>query len=52
YLEELRQAGLKATHVELRWGEIWSVVELLHREDTDRTMEILRDYDNDSKSFK
>jgi ubiquinone/menaquinone biosynthesis C-methylase UbiE len=29
YFEELRQAGLKATHVEFRWGEIWSVVELL-----------------------
>lgn len=33
YFEELRQAGLKATHVEFRWGEIWSVVEPLHRED-------------------
>ena len=41
YFEELRQAGLKATYIEFRWGEIGSVVEPLHREDTDRTMEIL-----------
>ena len=25
FLEELREAKLKATHVEVRWGEIWSV---------------------------
>ncbi|MCK4437268.1 class I SAM-dependent methyltransferase [bacterium] len=29
YFEELRRAGLKVTHVELRWGEIWSVAEPL-----------------------
>ncbi|ODS41486.1 MAG: hypothetical protein A7315_06025 [Candidatus Altiarchaeales archaeon WOR_SM1_79] len=29
YFEEFRQAGLKATHVEFRWSEIWSVVEPL-----------------------
>ena len=52
YFEELRQAGLKATDIEFRWGEIWSVVELLQGEDTDRTVEILRGYDTDSKSFK
>ena len=33
YFEELRQAGLKATHVEFRWGEIWSVVESLPKGD-------------------
>lgn len=27
FCEELRQAGLKATHLEVRWGEIWSVAE-------------------------
>jgi len=35
YFEELRQAGLNATYIEFRWGEIWSVVEPLHGEDTD-----------------
>lgn len=35
YFEELRQAGLKATDIEVRWGEIWSVVEPLHGEDAD-----------------
>ncbi len=25
--EELREAGLKATHLEVRWGEIWSVAQ-------------------------
>jgi ubiquinone/menaquinone biosynthesis C-methylase UbiE len=29
YLEELHQAGLKATNTEFRWGEIWSAVEPL-----------------------
>ena len=29
YFEELHQAGLTATHIEFRWGEIWSVVESL-----------------------
>jgi SAM-dependent methyltransferase len=33
YFEELRQAGLKATQVEFRWGEIWSVVEPLPKGD-------------------
>ena len=30
FFEELSQAGLKATHVEFRWGEIWSVAEPFH----------------------
>ncbi len=38
YFEELRQAGLKATHIEFRWGEIWRVVELLSWEDTDKNV--------------
>ena len=29
YFEELHQAGLTATHIEFRWGEIWSVVKPL-----------------------
>lgn len=33
YFEELRQAGLKVTYVEFRWGEIWSVVEPLYNAD-------------------
>ena len=52
YFEELRQAGLNVTHVEFRWGEIWSVVKPLQGEDTDRTVEIMRGYDDDNKSFK
>ncbi|MCK4735348.1 MAG: class I SAM-dependent methyltransferase [Methanophagales archaeon] len=52
YFEELLQAGLKATLVEFRWAEIWSVVEPLHGEETDRTMDILRGYDTDIKSLK
>jgi ubiquinone/menaquinone biosynthesis C-methylase UbiE len=31
YFEELRQAGLKPTNTEFRWGEIWSVVEPLKK---------------------
>lgn len=31
YIEELRRAGLKATYMEFRWGEIWSVVEPWHK---------------------
>lgn len=31
FFEELRQAGLRATHLEFRWGEIWSVVEPLQK---------------------
>ena len=27
YVNELKQSGLKPTSTELRWGEIWSVVE-------------------------
>ena len=26
FLEEIRQAGLQAEHMEVRWGEIWAVV--------------------------
>jgi 2-polyprenyl-3-methyl-5-hydroxy-6-metoxy-1,4-benzoquinol methylase len=33
YFEELRQAGLRATQVEFRWGELWSVVEPLPKGD-------------------
>jgi ubiquinone/menaquinone biosynthesis C-methylase UbiE len=36
YFEELRQAGLKATPIEFRWGEIWSVVEPLPTGDINR----------------
>jgi cyclopropane fatty-acyl-phospholipid synthase-like methyltransferase len=32
FFAELGQAGLKATHTEFRWGEIWSVAEPISRE--------------------
>jgi len=29
FLEEIRAAGLKVVHMEIRWGEIWAVAEIL-----------------------
>jgi len=35
FYEEMRQAGLKVAHLEVRWGEIWSVAEIGQQEAAD-----------------